>query len=375
MKSICCKNTNFSNHHKEITSPRSGELTQTDPAGTIRFDFNDGLTVENTSAVPLRLRVFDLDGGNTFFDDIVAPGRCHQELRRYFLRLGFELRDMKSSRSRFTYHFNATGKKVLFDFSCARLRECIAWMTAVEQFVNRHRCRPQLMMPPEAIRLFASSYRNWHFLPPGSPVDECFATYRMALHPPENRRDTPIDHHHVALHRFGASLLGVPPADIPPQLRPPAPPCRTSDRPCVYLRTNAAYFAWEWRHPWGWETVSDWLARRNIDVRAIPVPETEIVAHAAEISTAKCLIGPPDAAAWLAWAYGVKVVLISGTSLPGTEIPGACHICELSGCNGCRHREWDPDNPDYRQCPRHRGCECTFNISPERVIAGLKTVI
>ncbi|MFT9215306.1 MAG: autotransporter strand-loop-strand O-heptosyltransferase, partial [Acetobacter malorum] len=92
---------------------------------------------------------------------------------------------------------------------------------------------------------------------------------------------------------------------------------------------------------------------------------------------ADAFIGLSSGLAWLAWAAGTEVVMISGFTHPTNEFETPYRVINWHTCNSCWN---DPterfDHHNFLWCPRHentpRQFECTRLITSVHVINELK---
>ena len=83
-------------------------------------------------------------------------------------------------------------------------------------------------------------------------------------------------------------------------------------------------------------------------------------------------VGVGSGLSWLAWTVGCRTCVISGFSLPYSEMTDCIRVMPPVGvCTGCFNRaRLDPN--DWRWCPDHAGSprqfECTRAITPAQVI-------
>jgi autotransporter strand-loop-strand O-heptosyltransferase len=104
-----------------------------------------------------------------------------------------------------------------------------------------------------------------------------------------------------------------------------------------------------------------------------PGPLEEVLRH---LQHAALFIGVGSGLAWLAWAAGCPTCLVSGFSLPYTEMADCIRISPPPGvCTGCFNRH-PLDAGDWSWCPEHRDTprmfECTRAITGAQVIAAIR---
>ena len=230
--------------------------------------------------------------------------------------------------------------------------------------------------------------------------EQFYATYSIGLFfDDEARVWQPCDFRLVGLHRTAGYILGVDPTEMPPRLALPDD-SRPLAEPYVCIAVQSSTQSKYWNNPQGWREVVAFLKASGYRVVCIdqkPVHGSGFVwnhiPHGAEDETgdrpllervrwlrhADFFIGLSSGLAWLAWAAGTPVVMISGFTHPTNEFATPWRVINYHACNGCwndvRHRF---DHKDFLWCPRHAGTprqfECTRLITAAQVIATLRSI-
>ena len=87
-----------------------------------------------------------------------------------------------------------------------------------------------------------------------------------------------------------------------------------------------------------------------------------------DLMYADMFIGVGSGLAWLAWAVGTPVTMISGFSAPWCEFDNI-RIYNDNVCSGCfNDLKYEFDKGDWKWCPRNKNFECTKSITPQKVI-------
>jgi autotransporter strand-loop-strand O-heptosyltransferase len=256
-------------------------------------------------------------------------------------------------------------------------------------------------MAENLIPLFVDAYPEIAFVPlETADPGRFYATYRMGLF--FDDRDCihqPCDFRLVGLHRTAGYILGVDPTEEPPRLGG-AEDGRPIPEPYVVVAVQSSSQAKYWNNPHGWREVVQFLKAAGYRVVCIdqkPANGSGIVwnhlPHGVEDETgdrplaervrwlrhAEFFVGLSSGLAWLAWAAGTPVVMISGFTHPINEFATPYRIINYHACNSCWN---DPahrfDHRNFLWCPRHQGSprqfECTRLITAEQVkqvIAGI----
>ena len=198
--------------------PPPAELpTQAGPKG-FRFDFNDGCRVvlEETGH-PWRVRLSDLDTGNTLFETELQTGRVNSS-KRYYVR--FRVEAWQNGESVFVHDYAAADRDVLIQFPVGTLGDTLGWLPYAVKFQERHNCRLTCGMAEKLIPLFRDAYPNITFVTHEEIKPEnYYATYCMGLFfDDKDGLHQPCDFRHVGLHRTAGYILGVDPTEVPPRI-------------------------------------------------------------------------------------------------------------------------------------------------------------
>jgi autotransporter strand-loop-strand O-heptosyltransferase len=364
----------------------------------VRFDFNDGgRAMLPPAARPWQVRWSDLDTGAVLAEGETRSGWINSP-RRYFVRARLEVwRDAQV----LVHDYAAAGRDVLVQFPEGTLGDALGWFAYAVKFKEAHRCRLTCAMDDKVIALLRGAYPDITFVTHAQVRPErAYATYSLGLFFDDtDLLFQPRDFRDVGLHRAAAGILGVDAAETPPRLaldddtRPIAEPYV-----CIAVQSTAQ--CKYWNNPAGWRDIVGFLNRAGYRVICIdqkPVHGSGLVwnhiPNGAEDATgdqplqerarwlkhAAFFVGLSSGLAWLAWAAGIPVVMISGFSLPVNEFATPYRVINTGACNGCwndpRHRF---DHKDFLWCPRHKGTprqfECTRLITAEQVKAALRRI-
>ncbi len=389
--------------------PPSADLpTQVGPHD-IRFDFNVGarVTVPPRGEGAWRVTLRDLDTGNILYHS-ENKGATIRSSKRFYVRFGVEVVDVDAAgatTSVFTHDYDAKDREVLVQFPVGTLGDIMAWFPYAPRFAERHGCRIICAMSGLIIPLLRDAYPTIRFVTHEEVVEQkiaesVYATYSIGLFFDDTACEfQPTDFRHVGLHRTAGYILGVDPAEVravialPDESRPIA-------EPYVCIAVQASTQCKHWNNPYGWrEVVLDLKARgyRVICIDQKPINGTGLtwtqIPNGAEDETgdkplaerarmlrhADAFIGLSSGLAWLAWAAGTPVVMISGFTHPTNEFHTPYRVINWHTCNSCwndvRHRF---DHHDFMWCPRHAGTprqfECTRLITGAHVIATLNKI-
>ncbi|MCX4151051.1 MULTISPECIES: autotransporter strand-loop-strand O-heptosyltransferase [Paraburkholderia] len=370
--------------------------TQQGPDG-IRYDFNDGCRV---SVPEGNWRVEMRDSSSDYVLYRMPLNNSGVSTNKKFF-VPFGIRVWKDDALVFEHNLSLKGKKVLIQFPVGTLGDLIAWFPYAVRFEQIHGCKLTCSMGAPIIALFKGTYPSIEFRTPEEVnTAEFYATYNIGLffNDVENRLQ-PIDFRHAGLHRTAAYILGVDTAEEPPKLDLP-----DAHRPIpekyVCIAVNASTQCKYWNYPGGWLEIVRFLKENGYRVICIDKAPTHDVGlmrnqipHGCEDETgdrplierahwlkhAEFFIGLSSGLAWLAWAAGTPVVMISGFTLPSNEFWTPYRVINYHVCNGC----WNDaalmfKHDDFMWCPRKAGTpqqfECTTQITPEQVRQVIRTI-
>jgi len=383
---------------KPTFRPAAKTPTQEAPHG-VRFDFNDGCRVLLPDAEhPWRVRITDLDTGNVLFETEIKGGKV-ASTKRYYVR--FRVQVWQQGDSVFLHRYSAKDREVLIRFPVGTLGDTVGWFSYAAKFKERHGCRLTCSMAEKLIPLFRDAYPDITFVTDEQTEPErYYASYSMGLFfNDKNFNYQPSDFRHVGLHRTAAYILGVDPADAPPRIAIPDD-TRPIPEPYVVIATQSTTQAKYWNNPNGWHDIVAFL--KEAGYRVICIDQRRVygaglvwnhIPHGAEDETgdrplgerarwtkhAEFFVGLSSGLAWLAWATGTPVVMISGFSHPTNEFATPYRVINYHACNSC----WNDvrqrfDHKDFLWCPHHKNTprqfECTRLITSEHVKATIRRI-
>ena len=370
--------------------------TQQGPDG-IRYDFNAGCRVVLPPG-QWRVRLTDLDTGNTVFETALEGGRIGSR-KHYFIR--FRIDVWSEGELCFTHEYRAAGRDVLIEFPVDTLGDTIAWFPYAARFQQQHGCRLTCAMSPKLIPLFRDAYPEIAFVDYGQPrTTEFYATYKPIFYFNDvEHLHQPYDYHLVGLAGNAAHILGVDPSEARPRLVIPAGPRPIPERYVVIAAQSTAQAKY-WNNPQGWPEIIGFLkdhGYRVVCIDASPLVGAGLVWNhipfGAEDQTglrplterahwlrhADFFIGLSSGLSWLAWATGIPVVLISGFTLPSNEFATPYRVINLHACNSCFNDvRLTFDKTDRLWCPRLAGTprqfECTRLITVQQVRQAIQRI-
>lgn len=388
--------------------PPAAQPTQEGPQG-IRFDFNEGARVvlPERAAGRWRVRLRDLETGNILFQS-ENQGALVTSAKRFHVRFGvtvWEIGEAGAETLVLDHDYDARGRDVLVQLPVGTLGDTMGWFPYAARFAEVHGCRLTVAMSGLIIPLLREAYPHirmvTHEEMAAQKLAETFyATYSVGLFFDDaDCLWQPTDFRLVGLHRTAGYILGVDPAEAPPRLSLPDTSRPIPERYAV-IAVQASSGCKMWNNPEGWRAVVAHLRARGYRVVCIdqkPVHGTGLmwthIPNGAEDETgdrplaerarwllhADLFVGLSSGLAWLAWACGTPVVMISGFTHPTNEFATPYRVVNWHACNSCWN---DPrlrfDHKDFLWCPRHAGTErhfeCTRLITGDAVIRTIARV-
>ena len=379
---------------KPAYPPASDLPTQLHEPSGIRFDFNMGARVllppRTTGKWLVVLR--DLDTGNILFES-TNSGAFVASAKHFYVRFGvdvWQLDDAGTATPVLKHEYDCRGREVLIQFPVGTLGDIMGWFPYAAVFAEQHGARVACAMSGLLIPLFRDAYPHIRFVTHEEEIEQAlpqaaYATYYLGLFFDDaDNLWQPTDFRHVGLHRTAGYILGVDPAEVRPALAAPDEG-RPIAEPYVVVAVQSSSACKKWNNPSGWrEVIADLKARGYrvvcIDQRAehgAGLVWTHMPAGAEDqtgdrplperigwLRHAAFFVGVSSGLAWLAWATGIPVVMISGFTHPNNEFHTPFRIMNWHACNSC----WNDvrlrfDHKDYLWCPRHAGTDRQFECS------------
>jgi autotransporter strand-loop-strand O-heptosyltransferase len=378
----------------------------------IRFDFNLGCRVllPPRSGGKWRVRLHDLDTGNILFES-ENQGAFVNSAKRWYVRFRVEIWSIDDGSAAepvpvMTHDYDPGHQDVLIQFPVGTLGDILAWFPYAARFADAHpQCRVTCALSGLIIPLLRDAYPALRLVTHEQVVDQkladtMYATYSLGVFFGDEANDwQPTDFRLVGLHRTAGYILGVDPSEVAPRLSL-QDETRPIPEPYAVIAVQSSSGCKYWTNPNGWREVVAFL--KDSGYRVICIDQKPAhgwslmwtqIPNGAEDHTgdkplaergrllrhASLFVGLSSGLAWLAWAAGCPVVLISGFTHPTNEFRTPYRVINWHACNSCwndpRHRF---DHKDFLWCPRHkdtpRHFECTRLITPTQVKQVIQTI-
>ncbi|KGB22956.1 Plasmid pIB6 ORFA DNA [Acetobacter tropicalis] len=381
-----------------------------DAGNGIFYDFNCGarILLPQRQEGKWRITLRDLDTANILFLN-ENTGAFISSAKRYFVRFGLEVVDISATGEEtlvFQHEYDARDRDVVIQLPVGTLGDTLAWFPYVSRFAKQHGARVTCLLSGLILPLLKDAYPNLRLMTPEEArkegvCEKAYAIYCIGLFFDDVECiQQPTDFRFVGLHRTAAYILGVPPDEEAARLTL-EDESRPIPEPYVCIAVQASTQCKYWNNPTGWSEVISFLKGKGYRVICIdqkPVHGAGImwnhIPHGVEDQTgnrplserarwlrhAAAFIGTSSGLAWLAWAAGTQVVLISGFTHPNNEFSTPYRVINWHTCNSC----WNDvrvrfDHHNFLWCPRHentpRQFECSRLITGAQVINEVKKIV
>ncbi len=355
------------------------------------------LQVAGNTQSRYRVEFKDLDEPEYNLQIEVSGGEWVRSPQSYYVRWSIKVFNLADGALVFQHQYDNQGKRVYIAFESKALGDTLAWFPAVDTFRKQHNC--QVICSTFLNNLFKDSYPDIEFIEPGETVSELYAMYRIGLFytaegeyayskNASNFRELPMA-------QAAYDILGLPYIESKPRINKTAS-SRPLDKPYVCIGFHASCQAKYWNNPKAWDELVRFLRYKGYsvvllskegkqhmgnrapkDVKHLPAGSLENVIN--YLQHAKLFIGVGSGLSWLAWSVDCPTCLISGFSLPYTEMHGCIRVFPQGNtCSGCFNRyRLNPD--DWNWCPDHKDTsrifECTRHINSRQVIDAISAFL
>jgi autotransporter strand-loop-strand O-heptosyltransferase len=283
---------------------------------------------------------------------------------------------------KFQHHIDLKGKRVLVSMGSKALGDTIAWMPYIEEFRKKHECT--VLCSGWWQEIF--DYPEIQFVKPGEMVPNCYASYQVGCFDDQlnlnvqNWRLTPLQ-------KVAADILGLEYEPIRAKLKFK----KHEDMRAKKYICFSEYSTMRnklWNHEGGWQGLINKLNKKGyqcVSVSNEPTQLSNVVKHnsqsiqntMADIEDCEFYIGLNHGPAWVAYALGKKVLMITGVSQPWNDFPNPYRLAineEVCGI-GCFN---DPNleiNRGWEWCGRGKDYVCTKNITVDMAMDVVNRII
>jgi len=306
------------------------------PKTKFNINFNDGAFIEMLSPIDKKIKVdfIDKDTNNVVYNLNMGSNTWAKTNTKYYKNWRVKV----SGDEEFTYEMELKGSNVLIDFQSSSIGDTLAWIPYAEEFRKKHECVVYCSIHNNLEKLFENEYKDIIFIKPGTQIDYLYATYKLGWFSPPwgGSRDVhPNDYRTMPLQKTASDILGLDYKEIVPKITIPKQG-RPIGRKYVVIAEYSTANAKHWLYPGGWQKIVNWLKENGLEVMVISKQDTNLKGVIKEtgdmplekrinqINHSEFMITIGSGLAWIAWAVGKKVVMISGFSKPFCEFKSNC---------------------------------------------------
>lgn len=309
--------------------------------------------------------------------------------------------------------------KVYIKFGSGALGDSIAWIPYVEEY--RKINNVNVILNTNFKFLFDEAYPDIEFTDITDPdaingVDKKFRIdYGPELYIRNGKIDSDFwyeenklydnyvdyfDYRKISLQSVASLILGLPEVEIVPKVNIPKDNGNRIKGKYVVVAIQSTSQMKYWNNVVGWSKLFDFFKKigykvviidkyrsfgvegffneapkgKNVIFKTGDIPLSDRIT---DIKYADMMITISSGLAWLSWAVGTPVVMISGFTKPWNEFKSnIVRIHNNEVCNGC----WNDENITFNAfnwmyCPKNKMFECSRRITPKKVIEGVKKFI
>ena len=334
--------------------------------------------------------------------------------------LGKNITIRVTSNNKIVFERNQNEKfnRVYVLFGSTSLGDNIAWIPYVEEYRRFHNV--EVIVYTHHNYLFDGAYSNLIFtdISDSDKIYDVDKKFRIDYGPElyfingvlasdywyiDNKRyDNAVnylDYRKQPLQSIAALILGLSYVEMIPKVNIPDAKPKIKSKYVVVAIQSTAQLKY-WNNPFGWERLFSFLERNGYTIVIIDrfkkygvpgfynqAPKSKNVIDKTgnlplsdrinDIKHADMVITISSGLAWVAWAVGTPVVMISGFTKPWNEFKTNCvRIHNDTVCNGCWN---DPDityDPTkWLFCPKNKDFVCSKVIQPKDVIDSIKPLM
>jgi glycosyltransferase involved in cell wall biosynthesis len=181
------------------------------------------------------------------------------------------------------------------------------------------------------------------------------------------------------MQQIPTDILGLPKMEVRPRIVK-SELSRPVEGRYVAISEFSTFEGKLWSYVGGWDEIVKYLHSLGYKVVSISKEPTRLKNVIAmndrpieesirNLQYADFFIGVASGAMWLAWGLGLPVVVISGFTMPYSEMKEDCYrVINDQVCTGCYNDTTTTfDRNNWRWCPRGKNYECSTSITPDSV--------
>lgn len=313
---------------------------------------------------------------------------------------------------------NEKFNRVYVLFGSSSLGDTVAWLPCVDEY--RILNNVEVILYTKLNYLFDKAYPNIIFTDISDPnyINNVDKKFRLDYGPelyvvngvldPENWKEVQkkfdnfikdFDYRKMSLQSIGKKILGLTDDEVIPKINIPESGPTIKGKYVVVAIQSTAQLKY-WNNPFGWERLFDFLGRNGYKIVLIDrykkygvngswneAPKSKYVIdktgnyplseRITDLKYADMMITISSGLAWVSWAVGTPVVMISGFTKPFNEFQSNnIRVFNSTVCNGC----WNDlnitfDASKWNFCPKNKDFICSKAIQPKDVIDAVKKLM
>jgi autotransporter strand-loop-strand O-heptosyltransferase len=267
---------------------------------------------------------------------------------------------------------NLDKKNVMISFESSSLGDTLAWIPYVEEFRKKHNCN----IVASTFWNKILDYPNLIFIEPGEMYPNIYTRYEIgafdSLFKNVNHwMDTPLQ-------KIASDILGLDYMEIRPKVKI-SPNTNYKVNKYIAISEHSTALCKYWNYKGGWKNIVDYINSTGFTPMVISKEKTalenvenrtgrSIFDTMENIKECRLVITLSNGLAWLAWAIGIPVIMISGCTEEWNEF--TCdRIINKNVCHGCLNNSKNTfDKGNWLWCPENKNFQCTKEIHPNDVI-------
>lgn len=369
--------------------PISAPITGETGIDGVLLDFNCGLRLQIPEG-NWHVKIVDAESEYVFLDKDVSAVTLIS-LERFLIE--WEIALWLDGEPIFYHRFDPTGQRVHFLFTGTALGDNISLLPYVEAFRKKFECTVSCSIHKSFHGIMKNYYPNVELK--SALPDDSYACFYMQMISNLTFMATE-DSMVIPMLRAGYTFLPCIPSAPKINYTPTKP--RSIKEKYVCIGVQASMTAKGWLNPNGWDAVVEHL--KSLGYRVLCIDRDRkfsdefntieqprgaedfsgsytLIDRVNQLAYADFFVGLSSGLAWLAWAVGTPVVMISGITERWYEFDTPYRVNNPLVCHGCLNVLRKPEQ--LSKCPLFKGTErafeCSKNISARQVIDAIERLI
>jgi autotransporter strand-loop-strand O-heptosyltransferase len=221
----------------------------------------------------------------------------------------------------YSNEYDPTFKKVYIKIDAYALGDNIAWMPYVEEYRKKYNC--DMICSTFHNHLFYTEYPEILFVEPNTVIKNLYSQFYIGAVTEINFKYSPVISTNVTLQKVASKTLGLDYVEVKPKIGYRDLPKKDYGGKYVCISEFGSSTDKSWKYAGGWQLIVDYLNENGFKVVVISKEPTqlnnvinktgpiELKDRISDIEGAEFYIGVSSGLAWLSWAVGTHVVMIS----------------------------------------------------------------